>query len=158
MTSATETTTSKPCKYGHKDRNRSGACRPCARHYGRAWRARHPEQSRAATARYQAKNPGAGRASPEYLKRWRAENKRKCKGYKRQSLYGVTPARLAEMLRDQGAGCAICRIDITAKPCVDHDHTTGKVRGLLCRKCNSGLGMFQDSPEFLARATEYLQR
>jgi hypothetical protein len=44
------------------------------------------------------------------------------------------------------------------KACIDHDHETGKPRGILCRMCNLGLGHFKDSPELLRKAAEYLER
>ena len=63
-------------------------------------------------------------------------------------------------LSEQDGVCAIC-----LKPCqtgqrlsVDHDHVTGAVRGLLCRRCNSGLGHFQDSLDLLKKALMYLER
>jgi hypothetical protein len=75
--------------------------------------------------------------------------------------YGITATTYDAMLAAQGGGCAICG----AKPAspwgrsalhVDHDHATGKVRGLLCMPCNTALGFFRDSPSLLARATTYL--
>lgn len=58
----------------------------------------------------------------------------------------------------QGGLCAICRrqSDHGIRLSVDHDHSTGMIRGLLCRECNSGLGFFRDSPELLVRAIAYL--
>jgi hypothetical protein len=57
----------------------------------------------------------------------------------------------------QGSMCLICRRPITAKSAhVDHDHATGKVRGILCFPCNSGMGHFADDPEVLCRAARYL--
>lgn len=66
------------------------------------------------------------------------------------------------MLTTQGGVCAICRSDDPAAPkggafAVDHDHATGRVRGLLCQKCNTALGGFRDNPKFLLAAIKYLK-
>lgn len=55
----------------------------------------------------------------------------------------------------QNNKCFIC--DEEAKLVVDHDHSTGKVRGLLCSICNTGIGMFKDSTKNLEKAIEYLK-
>lgn len=60
------------------------------------------------------------------------------------------------MLEAQGGCCAICKAPKGNKLCVDHDHRTGKVRGLLCSNCNAGLGMFKDSEDLLQSAKGYL--
>ena len=52
--------------------------------------------------------------------------------------------------------CQICGKDGDVELCVDHDHKTGKVRGLLCRYCNLGIGNLQDSPKLLRSAISYL--
>ena len=79
--------------------------------------------------------------------------------------YGITIDQASSMLLQQGGGCAIC-----AKPLsieqegklaadyshIDHCHTTGKVRGILCNNCNHGVGKFMDSPELLRKAANYL--
>jgi predicted nucleic acid-binding Zn ribbon protein len=80
--------------------------------------------------------------------------------YNRMYLYGVTPDRFAEMLAEQGGSCGICP---AAEPGgkgawhVDHDHATGRVRGLLCHHCNLGLGNFKDEPSRLRAAITYLE-
>jgi Recombination endonuclease VII len=71
--------------------------------------------------------------------------------------YGLTPEQYEKMVRDSEGKCAICRKSFE-KLFVDHDHSTKKVRELLCRHCNSGLGMFGDSEEFLLRAVAYLRK
>jgi hypothetical protein len=63
------------------------------------------------------------------------------------------------MLKAQGDMCAICMVPLVwpdSKTCVDHDHKTGRVRGILCTGCNSGLGHFKDSIVSLRRAIKYI--
>lgn len=75
--------------------------------------------------------------------------------------YGITLEDYDEMLEWQGGGCAICGSPVGdgvgRRLSVDHDHETGEVRGLLCSRCNAGLGMFQDRQDLLLRAVEYLE-
>lgn len=73
--------------------------------------------------------------------------------------YNITIQDLRNMYEKQNHRCAICKIpEIECKQFlhVDHDHNTGKIRGLLCYGCNSGLGGFKDSPNFLMSAVTYL--
>lgn len=63
------------------------------------------------------------------------------------------------MLYKQNNACSICLIDLLSlkrRPCIDHCHKTGKVRGLLCDGCNKAIGLFRDSVENIIRAKEYL--
>lgn len=57
----------------------------------------------------------------------------------------------------QNGCCAICGKAVDGNLCVDHCHETGGVRGLLCKPCNFGLGLFGDDPERLRRAADYLE-
>ena len=81
----------------------------------------------------------------------------------RQQCYkhDINDLQYIQMEFDQDYRCAICNIhkkDIDNDVlCIDHDHKTGKVRGLLCRKCNSGIGMLKDDPSTLRKAAEYLE-
>lgn len=72
--------------------------------------------------------------------------------------YGLTLMDFTQMCLAQDGVCAICHEEpISEGPLhIDHDHITGKVRGLLCENCNRGLGMFRDNPHLLARAADYL--
>jgi hypothetical protein len=82
-----------------------------------------------------------------------------------QRTYGITPDDYAAMLEKQGGGCAICGVqqsqmwrESRRRPLViDHCHTSGKIRALLCDYCNRGLGQFRDSPALLRKAAEYLE-
>lgn len=87
--------------------------------------------------------------------------KEKRKDYDLFRNYRITSQEYLQMLADQDFSCSICKCNVTGTGkvlVVDHDHSTGKVRGLLCGQCNSGLGMFKDSKENLAEAIKYLKR
>ena len=75
-----------------------------------------------------------------------------------QRKYGLTVTEYQELLELHGGVCAICkRADTKGRLSVDHDHQTGKVRGLLCRNHNVALGNFKDNVEHLQQAIKYLQ-
>lgn len=77
--------------------------------------------------------------------------------YNRQRLYGISVGQYDQMVNNQKGLCAICNNPETKrKLSVDHDHKTGVIRGLLCTKCNLGLGYFKDDPTQLMKAAEYL--
>ena len=60
-----------------------------------------------------------------------------------------------EMSEKQGGRCAICKVGAPSD--IDHDHKTNQLRGVLCLKCNVGLGMFEDNMDYLVSAIEYLE-
>lgn len=70
--------------------------------------------------------------------------------------YGLQMTQYLSLLKDCGGKCLLC-LEPLETACVDHNHKTGEVRGLLCRLCNSGIGMFKESPEALRRAADYLE-
>lgn len=77
--------------------------------------------------------------------------------------YGINLDDLQRMLSEQNNCCAICYLKFNMdhkeiKPHVDHDHVTGKVRGILCNKCNNMLGCAKDSVDTLYMAIQYLER
>ena len=86
---------------------------------------------------------------------------------KLKNIYGITVDDYYRMLENQGGGCAICGTFVPSQRkrkfiktemfFVDHCHSTGKVRGLLCAKCNRGLGYFEDNPSRLEMAAVYLK-
>lgn len=72
-------------------------------------------------------------------------------------LYGITQADYEKLVELQNERCAICKLN--KKPlAIDHCHSTNKVRGLLCRSCNQGLGLMKDEPKLLKAAIKYLER
>lgn len=101
------------------------------------------------------------RSTPEEKRARRIVRMRR---YNMRSLYGLTLEQLEQMHAEQGGRCKICRRETRLwvgvknnSACVDHDHATGQVRGLLCRRCNAALGQFQEQPELLERAAQYLR-
>lgn len=74
-----------------------------------------------------------------------------------QKKYNITTEKYEEMLKNQNFCCAICNKKPNKKLlCVDHNHSTNNVRGLLCDKCNRGIGLLQDNVNVLANAIKYL--
>lgn len=80
-----------------------------------------------------------------------------------KSRYGLTPEQYDEMLAAQDGACALCAekpkpggIKAASKLHVDHDHETGKIRALLCNRCNQGLGYFRDDTALMQRASLYV--
>ncbi len=101
------------------------------------------------------------------MREWTARNKMKARGYNLKRFWGITLDEYLQMLESQGGICAICRNPETTKTkatgttwtlAVDHSHLTGKIRGLLCSRCNQGIGNFRENPEFLLSAVDYLKR
>lgn len=75
----------------------------------------------------------------------------------------MTIEQYDRLMSKQKGKCAICKCEFSETdraliPCVDHDHQTGAVRGLLCFNCNTVLGKVKDSPQILKRAISYLER
>lgn len=107
---------------------------------------------------YQSKRLKNG--TSEYKAKVRSMNRKSCL----KTRYGISYDKFKEMSQAQDNRCMICRrlpweSRINLKElCVDHDHETGKVRGLLCSQCNTALGLFSDSKEKLNAAVNYLER
>jgi hypothetical protein len=88
---------------------------------------------------------------------WRQERQGRVGG--RWKKYGLSQNDVDEMLADQKHMCAICSQSIDAQKChVDHDHATGAIRELLCRRCNLSIGHFSENPELLRVAARYIEK
>jgi hypothetical protein len=100
-------------------------------------------------------------------KKWIEANQDKVKEYrskdswtlaKRCSRNNINPEDLINVYQKQKECCAICNKHISlSDSAIDHNHSTGEFRGVLCKKCNRGLGLFEDSPTILKNALEYLK-
>lgn len=95
--------------------------------------------------------------------RIRKDGARSCKTchslHTRKRAYGMEWGDFEKMLKAQKYKCAICKakFESDTDACVDHDHKTNKVRGLLCNSCNNGLGRFMDNIKYLEAAISYLK-
>src|SRR5262245_43554588 len=106
------------------------------------WRQENPEKARASVEDFYKRNPGAKRN--RHLVR----------------SYGMTKEEFHTLLASQGGECAICPSTDPQRKfgnfVVDHCHTTGKVRGLLCHRCNVALALANDDPDLLRAMASYL--
>lgn len=132
-----------PDEFGVESRRPDGLClycKLCQNAYTRNYRKTH-EQYR--------------------VKQGRRKNRHKRK-HTLKYLYKITPQDYEKMFANQGGCCAICCTDRPGgrhgQLHVDHDHVTGIVRGLLCNRCNIGLGRFGDNLAGLMQAVNYLRR
>lgn len=73
-----------------------------------------------------------------------------------KSKYNMTLEEYEILFLKQNLCCAIC-LKHTTRPCVDHCHKSGKIRGILCPKCNVALGYFMDDPKLMERASRYIR-
>jgi hypothetical protein len=116
-------------------------CKPCNRAIERARRNEDPEKRRA--------------RDRERSRQWRRANPHKVREQLLRQLYGLSRERFTEILRAQGDVCALCQ-NPSSDYCVDHCHVTNRVRGILCRPCNIGIGQFGDRAALLLIAADYV--
>jgi hypothetical protein len=148
----------KPCvKCGATDRYKDGHCRPCAHLISKKHHEAHPEKRREYAEKHHEAHPEKRR---EYRKNAIKNNPEL---YRKQDLkrkFGITLGQYDQLLINQEYTCAICKIEkcrTGRRFAVDHCHTTGKIRGLLCGLCNHMLGSSKDNIETLTEAIAYLK-
>lgn len=110
-------------------------------------------------AKYKEKYAKEKKAIIAYQKEYYSKNADLVRLRTKCRKYGLTKEALLTLYNQAGSRCEICYQEFSneVKRNVDHDHTTGKVRGILCTGCNHGLGNFSDSPEIMLRAITYLK-
>lgn len=87
----------------------------------------------------------------------RAKRAEKARWERIKKEYGLSELDVAQMLNKQNFQCVICSINIKNGYHVDHCHSTGKVRNLLCQKCNQAIGLLQESESLFFKAAEYIK-
>lgn len=135
----------------------------------RRWRKKNRERQRENDRRWRKNNPEKVRAKQ---KRWYKENReselaRNAKYHRdhreevaarhRLGRRRMTQEQHDALLKKQKHRCGICRRKFTKTPHIDHHHKTNKNRGLLCDRCNPGLGLFLDNIRILKNAIQYLK-
>lgn len=124
-----------------------------------AWRGRNPEKIKEYRKRSYEKNKAAinernrlaDLRDPERVKRRQRRRRRH-----HLKLYGITLDQYYQLYAAQDGKCAICEIKAEVLN-VDHNHTSGKVRGLLCHFCNLGIGNLRDDLNLVKKAAIYLE-
>jgi hypothetical protein len=128
------------CRNGHL-KVEAGRCKEC---------------EQAANRRKYARNPNAyKRRSQDYYQRHKRRVNHRALERHYQRTYGISLEQFRIMIERQGGLCAACRTDPATQ--LDHDHSTGKIRGALCLQCNAALGQVKDSQEKLRKLIAYLQ-
>lgn len=132
-------------------------CNRCRVKVERVRSASRPEVTKEKrAARYDSQREKAKQAARDFY----ADNAEHCKEVQRighyRRKYGCTPEFKEQLLDAQGGVCAICGKVATGRWHLDHEHGTGRIRGVLCSRCNQGLGLFGDDPKVCAFAADYL--
>jgi hypothetical protein len=158
----------KPLDEFKKDKRRpdgaSSWCKPCAEKYAKA--KNYPskrgtkEAAKARRKRYVIKNRERVNA---YNRNYRKDHKRPVlpetsRDFHLRRAYGISLAEYESMLEQQGGVCLICGCSsLDRRFHVDHNHETGKIRGLLCHNCNVAIGLISDNPTVADRMAAYLR-
>lgn len=128
--------------------------------YQREWRKKNKRRVKGYRRKYRAITPEHTRPS---AKKWAKENYIRRKGYNLKRMYGISRETYERMLQEQGGVCAVCckpestlRKGKLCELSVDHNHTTGEVRKLLCNKCNIALGMMDECPDRIRQLANYI--
>lgn len=123
--------------------------------YQRRYNKLNPEVNKKSTKAWIARNK---EKIKEYQRNWRITNKDKTAGYDRKNRYGLTQDEYDLMYLNQLGLCVACHEPFgVRKPVVDHNHSTGKVRGLIHSKCNTAIGYIEKNKEKLQWWLEYIE-
>ena len=141
-----------------------GMCKDCELIKSVLWKKNNKEKSNKTAAQWRTDNSGKVKESH---KKWRQNNPNRSKELNKKSrlknVFGISIEEENRMLLSQNNCCAICNVNIFDYMnefqkgfCVDHNHETGQIRGLLCSLCNSVIGFSKESIEILDNTKQYL--
>lgn len=147
------TEANKPCfRCGVAPREYRSYCRTCKREIEREYAARTRERRREVKRQWRQDN--LDKAREQGRERWARRSPEEKRDISLRSKHGITLEEFNLMIEKQDGVCPVCLLpDPTF---VDHNHKTGRVRGVLHPNCNTGIGLLGDSPENLLRAANYL--
>lgn len=118
--------------------------------------------SETSKAYYQKNKPLLTEKSRSYYQANKSAIQKRTKEWHIARTYGISLKKFRKMLKNQGNKCAICRSPVPDNPKrrwhVDHNHKTGKIRGILCHNCNVALGHFKENKKVMKRAIKYLEK
>jgi len=151
----------KPVCHSDKPHYAFGLCHNC---YGAEWRKKHPGYSQKSYGRTREKQLAQGRARyqqnkskvAQYWKDFRKRFPNKSKDWQLRRDYGITLEDYNKILTQQNNACKLCNSSPIKNPSVDHSHTTGKVRGIVCQGCNIVIGFFESRPQAVLKIGQYL--
>lgn len=131
----------------------------------KAWRDANKEAIKSYQKDWRTENADAISAySSQYMKSYTAQDhvKKSIRERHLKKYYRMTTHDFNVLWERQSGKCAVCEVAMNPRgreshaACVDHNHDTGEIRGLLCRACNHGIGNLKDDPRVLQRAADYL--
>lgn len=135
--------------------SKSSKCRECNYKIVKTWRKNNPQKQNKLNSLYKKRHPvetmiQARKDATKYYYK-------SCQKSRIKYRYGISFEEFESLKLKQRNKCAICKKKEYEKELnIDHDHQTGKVRGLLCTKCNTGLGLLCDNPTIIMEALKYL--
>ena len=140
-------------KDNHNKLGLTAKCNKCRSEKQKAWMRQNPEKVKQANLKHREKRKDFYNSPEGILSSRRAHLKR---------MYGISLEDYDKMSEEQNHKCQICgKTEMNYRNkvlCVDHNHSTGKVRGLLCGLCNSGLGKFLENKQYMLNAIKYLEK
>lgn len=154
------------CKLCHEEKEttafypRMGRCKVCHGLKTREWAFKNPDKVKRSHDKWRAK-PGSKELENIAARRWQDEHPEQAALIRRRSqvkIYGLTLEQYDEMEKFQDGKCAICGVVPSRRLDIDHNHTTNKVRELLCSPCNTAIGSVNESIETLNKVIAYLTK